>query len=196
MTFTARHAGELYRIDKYVDYEREDGNWLLLGAGSGLMMSIMDMEPRHRYCIDTDILTPDEWARMPDWLTLMEGCCDRINACGWFSRYENGLRMLAVLRGLKRRPLVYFGAYERPDLLEPFEVASDVQDFLIRLRGPTPPGMELWARSRGALNAPEAELSGHRDRAKDGGNIFEQPMPAAGRAPGAKALGRKTDAVR
>ncbi len=187
MTFTVRHAGELYRIDKYVDYQREDGNWLLLGAGSGLMMSIMDMEPRHRYCIDTDILTPEEWARMPDWLVLMESCCDRINACGWFSRYENGLRLLELLRGLKRRPTVYFGAYERPDLLEPFDAAGDVDDFLIRLRGPTPPGMELWARARGALQAPDSELAVHGNGARKRANVAEKKVPRVRASPRAQS---------
>ncbi len=183
-------------MDKCVDYQRADGNWLLLGAGTGLMMSVMDMEPRHRYCIDTDILTPEEWARMPDWLTLMEGCTDRINACGWFSRYENGLRMLDVLRGLKRRPTVYFGAYERPDLLSHFDVAADVQDFVIRLRGPDPPGLELWARSRGGSNPPEAELPGHRNGSGKRPDILEKPVPAPRRPPDAKSRRRKLDAVR
>ena len=185
MTFTARQAGELYRIDKYVDYERQDGNWLLLGAGSGLMMSIMDMEPRHRYCIDTDILTPDEWARMPDWLTLMEGCCDRINACGWFSRYENGLRLLELLRGLKRRPTVYFGAYERPDLLGHCDVAADVDDFIIRLRGPVPPGAELGAPSKCASEVPDPELAIHRNRVSQRDNVLKQKVPRVRAAPGA-----------
>ncbi|MGC8518479.1 MAG: hypothetical protein ACP5P4_08105 [Steroidobacteraceae bacterium] len=187
MSFTARQAGELYRIDKFVDYEREDGNWLLLGAGSGLMMSIMDLEPRHRYCIDTDILTPEEWDRMPDWLTLMEGCCDRINACGWFSRYENGLRMLKLLRGLKRRPTVYFGAYERPDLLEPFDVAGGIEDFIIRLRGPVPPGVELWGRSKGASEVPDPEFAVHRNRVSERDNVLKQKVPRIRRAPGAQA---------
>lgn len=190
MTFTARQAGELYRIDKYVDYERADGNWLLLGAGSGLMMSIMDMEPRHRYCIDTDILTPDEWARMPDWLTLMEGCCDRINACGWFSRYENGLRMLEALRGLKRRPLVYFGAYERPDLLAHCDVAADVDEFVARLRALDRP------LSSGLGKTPKAQPAGHRARNPNASDVLEQPMPRVRRAPGAKAVGRKAHTVR
>jgi hypothetical protein len=195
MSFTARQAGELYRIDKFVDYEREDGNWLLLGAGSGLMMSIMDVEPRHRYCIDTDILTPEEWARMPDWLTLMEGCCDRINACGWFSRYENGLRLLELLRGLKRRPTVYFGAYERPDLLEGYDVASDVADFVVRLRGLDPPGLELWARSSDASEAPDSELAVHGDGRAQRDHVLQQKVPRVRAAPRAKSRRRQLNAV-
>jgi hypothetical protein len=190
VSFTARHAGELYRIDKYVDFERDDGNWLLLGAGSGLMMSIMDVEPRHRYCIDTDILTPEEWARLPDWLTLMEGCCDRINACGWFSRYENGLRMLEVLRGLKRRPLVYFGAYERPDLLEHFDVAGDIADFIVRLRGPAPSGLELCPRSKDALQTPDSELPVHRNGARKRAHVLKKEVPGIRAAPRAQTRAR------
>jgi hypothetical protein len=133
MPFTVEQASRFYRIE-CVDCEHSQGNWLLLGAGSGLMMAILDQEPRFRYCLDTDLLIRTaDWLRMPSWLTLMEGACDRIAACGWFSRYENGLPLIDALSALTRRPLVYFGAYERPDLLAHCDAASDLTSFIMRL---------------------------------------------------------------
>lgn len=131
--FTVVQICQLYRID-CIDFERCVGSWLLMGAGTGLMMAVMDQEPRIRYCLDTDVLPREQWARLPDWLQCMEVTCGRVLACGWFSRYENGLPLIGALKALKRPPLVYFGAYERPDLLEHCEVACDVGDFIARIR--------------------------------------------------------------
>jgi len=131
--FTVEQASCLYKIE-LVDFGWErDADWLLLGAGSGLMVSVMDQETRHRYCIDTDVLPKDRWSVFGDWLMMMERAVDRVNACGWFSRYENGLPLINALSVLKKRPLVYFGAYERPDLLKRFTVARDLGDFVDRL---------------------------------------------------------------
>lgn len=132
--FTVEQASRFYRIEP-IDYGHErEGDWLLLGAGTGLMMSCMDLIPEHRYCIDTDVLSAAEWDRLPSWLTLMEGAVTRINACGWFSRYENGLKMIGALSVLKRRPCVYFGPYEKPELLASFEQLGSLSSFVRRLR--------------------------------------------------------------
>ena len=145
--FSVEQANALYRID-LVDfgYERP-GNWLLVSAGSGLMLSVMDCERRHRYCLDTDPMPKGCWRTLSDWLQMMERAVDRVNACGWFSRYENGLPLIGALAALEKRPLVYFGAYERPDLLNRFDVARDLGDFIDRLNALPSPALRR-ARSQ------------------------------------------------
>lgn len=137
MSFTPEIACRMYRIPHLVDYEREDGDWLLLSSGSGLMMCLMDQEPRHRYCLDTDLLTPAEWSRLPDWLTLMEGSCSRVNACGWFSNAEEESRMVGLLRQVKVPPVVYFGNWDPSQAPPTWQVAIGISDF-VRLLGGRP----------------------------------------------------------
>jgi len=165
MPFTVEQAGRFYRIE-CIDYGKRAGEWLLVGAGTGLMMSVMDQEPRLRYCLDTDIIirTP-AWSHFADWLQLMERACGRVIACGWFSRYANGLPLIEALTVLQKRPLVYFGGYERPDLLAHCDVAVDVGEFVARLN----------ALDR---HPPNAKRTANRNRRIKRHNVRETKVPA------------------
>lgn len=130
--FTVDQIRRFYRIE-CIDYERP-GDGLLVGAGTGLMMAIMDQVPTLRYCIDTDILRPDEWQRFPDWLTLMERATSYVACSGWWSRADNGLKLANATKMLQQRPKVYFGLLERPSDWSHCDYFEDHAEFVSALR--------------------------------------------------------------
>lgn len=114
MCFTVEQIERFYRIEA-VDYgAHREGTGLLIGAGTGMMMSMMDQVPSLRYCVDSDIFRPDQWERFPNWLTLMERACGVVASAGWWSRADNGLKLARAFDVLQSRPLVYYGILERP----------------------------------------------------------------------------------
>jgi hypothetical protein len=118
------------------DWNSTRGDWLLVAAGTGIMMSVMDQEPRFRWSIDTDLLlrTP-EADRFAAWLYMWERfIAGRICAVGWYSRWQNGEPMAMWLSILEHRPLVYFGRNERPELWSHCDLAPTLDEFLRRLQ--------------------------------------------------------------
>ena len=123
-----------YRIE-CIDYGPARGNWLLVAAGTGIMMATMDCEPRFRYCLDTDLLlrTPAV-DRFGDWLALYERfVVSKVCAVGWYSRWQNGEPMQKWLAHLADRPLVYFGRSERREMWDRCDLAHSLADFLDKL---------------------------------------------------------------
>jgi hypothetical protein len=133
--FTREQIDDRYAIE-CVDYgAHRAGDWLLVAAGTGIMMATMDMEPRFRYSLDTDLLlrTPavDKFGA---WLMLYERLIvSRVCAVGWFSRWENGVPMATWLACLTNRPLVYFGENERRELWSHCDLAHSMGEFLDKL---------------------------------------------------------------
>lgn len=128
-----RLISRAYGVPAPVDYGRE-GNWLLLSAGTGLLLSILDQEPRFRWALDVDLLTPAEMVSLGRWLGPAETIVDRICAVGWFSDPRNGEPLARSLRGCRRRPLTYFGACPIPAMYAHTDRAETLADFLARLR--------------------------------------------------------------
>lgn len=120
MGFTVNQASRLYDIEAidYLDdgrcpYGREN-DWLLVAAGTGLMLSIMDIEPRFRYCLDVDTLPREAFTyRLPQWLVMMEANVERIAVAGWYSNPQNAAPLLGALQVLTRKTPVYIGG--QPD---------------------------------------------------------------------------------
>ena len=112
MSFTVAQVSRLYCIPviDYLDegngYGRE-GNWLLVAAGTGLMMAVMDQEKRFRWCVDIDGLrNGDVRARLADWLIAMEQLVDHIAVVGGWC-VSNPAPLAAALRALNRPVVVY-----------------------------------------------------------------------------------------
>lgn len=86
MSFTVAQWSRLYHIPviDYFDHGQgygRDGNWLLVSAGTGIMLAVMDQETRFRYCVDLDGIS-DPLARLSDWLQGMESLVDQIAVVG------------------------------------------------------------------------------------------------------------------
>lgn len=91
-----------------IDYGADrPGDWLLIGSGCGIMMAVMDVELRFRYCFDIDSIK-EPTARLDQWLMAVETIVSRIAVVGWFS-ITDPAPLRTALNCLKCRPLVYAG---------------------------------------------------------------------------------------
>jgi hypothetical protein len=77
-----------------VDYGRE-GNWMLISSGAGIMMAIMDAEPRFRWCVDIDGIR--DTRRFVRWAQWAEHFVGRVAVAGWFSLTDPALLRSAVI---------------------------------------------------------------------------------------------------
>jgi hypothetical protein len=134
--FTIEKFSRFYRIpvvdyaaDPTWPYGRED-DWLLVASGCGIMMSIMDAEPRFRWCVDIDSIR-HPCAKLDQWLIGMEMLVSRVCVAGWFS-ITNPEQLRAALAGLETPPLVYAGT-GGARLFPGCETATTLADFLRRL---------------------------------------------------------------
>lgn len=146
MSLTVRQVSKLYCIEP-VDYEYSEhgifqnrGNWLLVAAGCGLMMAVMDQEPRFRWCVDIDTIR-DPRARLEDWLigmtlaTEADGSLAVGRVCvvgGWAVTKPDVL--VAALRAIKQKVTVYPTTVQDPDPFLGFDRAHSLADFFERLR--------------------------------------------------------------
>lgn len=148
MSFTVKQASILYRIpvidylaDPTWQYGRE-ADWLLVSAGTGLMLSVMDVEPRFRYCVDSDGIPDAMSYRIGEWLLIMQRLVERVCAVGWYSNPENARPLLKALAPLHTAK-VYLGNVPAAMLEEyGFDPILDLSDFLSRLRQPSAPVIE------------------------------------------------------
>jgi hypothetical protein len=128
---------KLYKIDP-IDYESDEmgvsrlrGDWLLVASGSGIMMAVMDMEPRFRWCIDIDGIK-DPRARLADWLIGMEYWTGRICAVGGWALSDPAPLALA-LRSLVRPVTIYPITVQNPGVFDGLEIATSLDNFFDRL---------------------------------------------------------------
>jgi hypothetical protein len=140
MPLSVDQLSTLYKMGRedFVDYgAHRPGNWLLVSAGTGLMMGVCDVELRFRYALDADILPLRSRARFADWLEGMGCICDRVCFAGWFSRPENGLPMQGWTRHFSasvETPTVYFGGNALPEMWGHCELTRTLEEFFTRLR--------------------------------------------------------------
>lgn len=124
----------VYGVEAF-EYDRPDAHSLLICAGTGLMLSIMDRAPRFRACVDHDVLMlggmqHDRFAR---WLRCAEATCDLVAVAGWYSS-TNPKPLADALAGLRRRPLVYVQFHGVGD--DPFRVlrtAASLEEFFAQV---------------------------------------------------------------
>ena len=108
------YLARAYRLP-VIDFERP-GHSLLVSAGTGLMLSLMDACPRLRWCLDVDTLALQERDRLTPFLRCGQNVTDLIAVAGWFSS-TNPKPLASAVDSLRRRPPVYvrfFGAGDDP----------------------------------------------------------------------------------
>lgn len=88
------------------EYDRP-GDQILIAAGTGLMLSIMDQCPGIRWCLDVDPLTADQKAKLGDWLVCVGNVMERVIVAGWFSSTNPKPLAEAVGRLRRARTLCY-----------------------------------------------------------------------------------------
>jgi hypothetical protein len=57
---------------------------LLIAAGTGLMLSLMDQIPRLRWCVDADGFNNRQREALPAWLRCVNNVTDFIVVAGWY----------------------------------------------------------------------------------------------------------------
>jgi hypothetical protein len=85
-----------------IEYRERSERSLLVCAGTGLMLSLMDQCPRLRWCIDADGLSPSQQEELGEWLGKVAPSLHLIAFAGWYCSTDP--RMIAqALRRLTGR---------------------------------------------------------------------------------------------
>jgi hypothetical protein len=88
-----------------IDYGSDRaGDWLLIGSGCGVMMAVMDVEPRFRWCVDLDAVK--DKSRFERWACWAENFVGLVAIAGWFS-YSDPAPIRRAAARMKRRPIAY-----------------------------------------------------------------------------------------
>src|SRR3954469_7906895 len=77
----ADYIGRVHGGIELIDFGRQ-ARGLLVAAGTGLMLSLMDQIPRLRWCVDADTFTARQQASLLDWLRCMDNVTDLIVVAG------------------------------------------------------------------------------------------------------------------
>lgn len=80
---------------------------VLIAAGTGLMLSLMDAVPRLRWCIDADGLSAPQREQLPAWLACIGNVVDLIVVAGWYCS-TNPEPLARAVRSLNRKRVVVY----------------------------------------------------------------------------------------
>jgi hypothetical protein len=92
---------------------RRQGDAILIASGSGLMMAIMDICPRFKWCIEVDNFR-NIANRIPNLINAFDLNCDIeiIGIAGWFS-IDNPQQLINAQQKIKRcKSFSYSGGYK------------------------------------------------------------------------------------
>jgi hypothetical protein len=112
-----------------IEYRERPEPSLLVCAGTGLMLSLMDQCPRLRWCIDADGLSRDQQSAFSDWLTRVAPQLHLIAFAGWYCSTDPR-RIAQALRRLNGRFNPVYAQCHGPgddhfdDLLTAFDLAQ------------------------------------------------------------------------
>lgn len=86
MTFedSADYIGRVHGGIELIEFPDRPMRSLLVCAGTGLMLSLMDQLPRLRWCVDADGFNERQRAALPAWLRCMGNVTDLIVVAGWY----------------------------------------------------------------------------------------------------------------
>jgi hypothetical protein len=139
-----------------IDYRRP-GDGILIASGCGIMMSIMDLVPRLRWCVDADLMRALPPWRIEWFMTALDRNTEipLLAVAGWFS-LDSPRYLRAGLDAVTRMQVRSYsggaGAF----------------------RGEAP---TLARFLRALLDAPDAELAPHGDGFRERSGIGELEMP-------------------
>jgi hypothetical protein len=119
----------LYRVAIF-DYGVSRGDWLLVSSGSGIMMAVMDAEPRFRWCVDLDGLPSS--ANIREWLSGLSQVVGKIAVVGgwWGADQEIFVSDLQAIPGDKVPVYITVADGHPFPLPSRFENHSSMKSFL------------------------------------------------------------------
>lgn len=103
----AEYIGRVHGGIELIEFPRPMVRGLLVAAGTGLMLSMMDQVPRLRWCVDADTFTAEQREHLPNWLACMNNVTDFIVVAGWYCSTNPEPLARAVRRLNWRRMMVY-----------------------------------------------------------------------------------------
>lgn len=93
------YIGRVHGGIELIEYPgRRSERSVLVCAGTGLMLALMDECPQLRWCIDVDGLTPAQLEGLPAWLRCIHNVTDLIVIAGWYSS-TNPIPLARAARG-------------------------------------------------------------------------------------------------
>jgi len=130
----------VYHIEG-IEYRGREERSLFVSAGTGLMLAVMDLCPRLRWCVDVDGLDGAQWTRFADWLICAAKRTEVIAFAGWYCATDPK-PVADALRRIGRRDPCY--AQCRGTFGNPFadlSTAHDLATFIDQVNGwgETPP---------------------------------------------------------
>lgn len=103
---SVEYIGRVHGID-LIEYPDRPERSVLVCAGTGLMLSLMDACPRLRWCVDVDLLTTRQREGLSAWLACLNNVTNLIVVAGWYCS-TNPEPLARAVRSLNRdRTLVY-----------------------------------------------------------------------------------------
>ena len=101
------YIGRVHGGIELIEFPDRAERSVLICAGTGLMLSLMDACPRLRWCIDVDLLSASQREGLSPWLTCLNNVTDLIVVAGWYCS-TNPEPLARAVRPLNRgRALVY-----------------------------------------------------------------------------------------
>lgn len=127
------YIGRVYGIEA-IEYPERASRGVLLSAGTGLMLSVMDQCPRLRWCLDVDGLTRAQADRLGDWLVCIGNVTELVAVAGWYCSTNPMLLAVAVSRLRHRAPCYVQCRGVGGDAFEQLRTAADLDAFIAQIR--------------------------------------------------------------
>lgn len=80
----ADYIGRVHGGIELIEFPDRPERSLLVCAGTGLMLSLMDQLPRLRWCVDADAFNDRQREALPSWLRCMGNVTELIVVAGWY----------------------------------------------------------------------------------------------------------------
>lgn len=103
----ADYIGRVHGGIELIEFPDRPERQVLVCAGTGLMLSLMDRLPRVRWCVDVDGLRTEQRDHLSDWLCCLGKVTDLIVVAGWYCSTAPEPLARAVQTLDRRRVAVY-----------------------------------------------------------------------------------------
>lgn len=122
------YLNRAHRIDAF-DYHRPHARGVLVAAGTGLMLSLMDRHHSLGWCVDVDCLNAEEKDRLADWLPCVANVREFIAIAGWFATTSPGPLARAAERVRRSKLCCYVQFHGTgPDLFADMRTAWTLEE--------------------------------------------------------------------
>lgn len=128
------YIGRRHGIEAF-EYQGRLGKGVLVSAGTGLMMSVMDQCRTLRWCLDVDLLSTEQRVRFPDWLACMNKVVDFVAVTGWFCATDPTPLARAVARVVGPRLRCYVQCHgKRRDAFDDLRTADTLRQMVEQVK--------------------------------------------------------------